>query len=113
MQRINGPGLDHTYEVSRSCAYRRFRKLFLGNTCEEAAFLAEPAPLGRRGFAEITRLKLGGGAIRTEVQDPFSRQIVIAGAVLPNLLAGSIKGDVKRNHGVTIAEHLQTLSLIQ
>jgi len=62
--------------------------LLLGNACEEAALLAESAPLGRRGLAEITRLKLGGGAIRTEVQNSFSREIVIAGAVLPDFLAG-------------------------
>jgi hypothetical protein len=60
--------------------------LLFWNACEEAAPFTESAPLGRWGLAEITRLKLSGGAIDIEIQDPFSRQI--AEAVLPNFLAG-------------------------
>ena len=33
-------------------------------------------------------LKLAGGAIGIEIQDAFARQRAIAGAILPNLLAG-------------------------
>ena len=78
----------HKHEVLRRGGYRHFRKLFLRNTCEEAALLAESAPLGWWSFSEITRLKLAGGAIGIEIQDPFSRQRTIAGVVLSNLLAG-------------------------
>jgi hypothetical protein len=70
--------------------------LLFGNTREEAALLAEPAPLGWRGLAEIARLELGGGTIRTEVQDPFSWQRAIEGAILTNFLAGG------EHHGVEL-----------
>ena len=78
MQKIGGPGSDHHDEVLRRGAYRQFRKLFLGNTSEEAALRTQPAPLGWWGLAEITRFKLAGGAIGIEIQDPFAWQRAIA-----------------------------------
>src|ERR1019366_4693890 len=81
MERMSRRDLDHKHEVLRRRAYRQFRRLLLGNAREEAARLAEPAPLGWRSFAEITRLKLAGGAIRIEVQYPFAGQRAIAGAI--------------------------------
>ena len=85
---MDGPGSDHKHEVLRRRACRRFRKSFLGSACDEAALLAESAPLGRRGVAKIPRLELARRAIGTEVENPLAREIAIPGAVLPNFLAG-------------------------
>jgi hypothetical protein len=96
MERINVPGSGPRHEALRFQAYRHFRKLFLGNTCEEAALLAKPAPLGWRDLAKITGLKLAGGAICIEIQDPFAWQRTIAGAVLSDFLASC------EHHGVEL-----------
>jgi hypothetical protein len=70
--------------------------LLLRNACEEAARLAELAPLGWWGIANITRLKLARGTIGIEIQDTFAWQRAIARAILPNLLAGC------EHHGVEL-----------
>lgn len=68
----------------------------LGLAQEEAALFAEPAALGLRGLAQITRLELPRGTIRTEVQNPFTREITMLGAILADFLAGA------KDHGVVL-----------
>ena len=99
MRFANSP-LDHKHEVLRCGAYSHLWNLFLGNACEEAARLAEPATLGWWGVANIPRLKVAGGAIRIEIQDAFARQRAIARAILPDFLAGC------EHHGVGFARGL-------
>jgi len=84
----DGRDSDRRHEVLRRWAHRHFKRLLLGNADEEAARLAEFAPLGWWSFAEITGVELTGVAIRAEIQNPFARQRAIAGAVPPNFLAG-------------------------
>ena len=84
----NGWGLDYEHEVLQHRACRQFKRLLLGDACVEAARLAELAPLGWWGGANITWLKLAGDAIRIEIQYSFSRQGAIAGAVPTYFLAG-------------------------
>ena len=88
--------LDRKHEVLQCWRVRYFGNRLFGNAYEEAARLAEPTPLGWWGGANITRLKLAGSTIRVEIQNPFARQRSIAGAILPNLLAGC------EHHGVEL-----------
>jgi len=88
MEKVNRRDLDYKHEVLRRHAHSHFRRSLLGNANEEAARLAELAPLGWWGGADIARLKLAGGAIRIEVQYPFAWQRAVARAILSYLLAG-------------------------
>ena len=58
MERMSWRGLDHKHEVLRRGGQSHVRDLLLGNAGEEAARLAQPAPLGWWGGANITRLQL-------------------------------------------------------
>jgi hypothetical protein len=70
--------------------------LFLGLPQVEAALLTEPAALWSWWLAPITCLQLPRGAIRTEVENSFTLEITIPGAVLADFLACG------EHHGVVL-----------
>ncbi|MGB7590443.1 MAG: hypothetical protein WCD04_18985 [Terriglobia bacterium] len=94
-------GLRQRREVFWCPAWRRFSNLFLGLVQDKAALLTKPAALGLRGLAQITRLELPRGTIRTEVEKPFTCEITILRAVLADFLG---KLDVLTNLANTLLE---------
>jgi hypothetical protein len=70
--------------------------LILGLTQEKAALVTEFASLGLWWLAQITRLQLPRSTIRGEVENSFTLEITIPGAVLADFLAGG------ENHGVVL-----------
>jgi hypothetical protein len=79
----NGCGEDAAGFISQARELRvsDWGNLFLKLTQEEAALLTKPAALGLRRLAQITRLRLPRGTVRTEVENAFTSEMTILGAI--------------------------------